>query len=267
MLAMSRGMLVQRTGLKVFRCPLGQSRLFSGRELWEEHWQHIEQMRSSVSAAVDSMGAEALAHSGTSTTGKSFRFQTLIATMLSPQTKDAQTAQAFNNLMKMVHPNPFLPSALSQFSSEEIEKQIRMTSFYSAKAKNILAAAQQCKNLYDDDIPSKIVELLQFKGVGPKIGYLTFSIAWGETLGICVDTHVHRIANRLDWVDTWRAKSNGPEKTRKELEAFLPHDRWEKINVLLVGFGQTICKAISPKCDQCTIKSNCRYFEDKSHMR
>lgn len=237
-----------------------------GRQLWEEHWSQIVQMRGKVEAAVDTMGAEALAKRG-APEGNAFRFQTLIGTMLSPQTKDAQTSQGFNNLVELVHPSPLLPSSLAECSVESIEQAIKMTSFYSVKARNILEAAKKCRDEYGDDIPRGIDDLLSFKGVGPKVGYLTFTIAWGENLGICVDTHVHRISNRLDWVTTWQAKSNGPEKTRKELQKFLPQSKWGDVNFLLVGFGQTICRAVKPKCEQCTIQNKCKYFNDLSYMR
>ena len=85
------------------------------------------------------------------------------------------------------------------------------------------------------------------------MGYLTFSIAWNLNEGICVDTHVHRISNRLGWVNTWHAKSNGPERTRKELELMLPKELWGDVNQLLVGFGQTLCFARNPLCDSCTL--------------
>ncbi len=158
-------------------------------------------MRSKNPAAVDTMGAEALAAHGDAPPDSSeFRFQTLVATMLSPQTKDKQTHTAYTNLIKLVHPLPFLPVNFIQYNVETIQKQISAVSFAKTKAQNIYDAAVTCVNSYNNDIPTHIEDLFKFKGVGPKIAYLTFSIAYNQSLGICVDTHVHRIANRLGWV-------------------------------------------------------------------
>lgn len=233
---------------------------------WKTHWDEIMNMRKDFAAPIDSMGAEALALRNRPD-DKTFRFQTLIGTMLSPQTKDAQTSQAFDNLVALVAPEPLTPSSLSQYSVQDIERSIKMVSFYTRKAEHILEAAIKCKEEYNDDIPKGFDALLSFKGVGPKVGFLTFTIAWGETHGICVDTHVHRISNRLNWVSTWSSKSNGPEKTRKALEKVLPRDKWEDVNFLLVGFGQSICSAVKPKCGQCSLRSYCKYYLDPSHMR
>lgn len=234
--------------------------------LWETQWNEIEAMRKLQPAAVDTMGADALARlNGAS--AKPFRFQTLIATMLSPQTRDQQTMMAFNNLIKLIAPAPFLASSLLKHDLEAIEKAIQPVSFYKTKAKNIVDASEKCVREHADDIPEKFDDLLAFKGVGPKIAYLTFTIARGETHGICVDTHVHRISNRLGWVNTWGAKSNGPEKTRIQLEALLPKDKWENVNGLLVGFGQTICDAKKPKCSTCNLRTSCKFYNEKSHMR
>jgi len=236
------------------------------KELWQQQWTKIEEMRKLQPAAVDTMGADALARDNGAQDAQ-FRFQTLIATMLSPQTRDQQTMLAFNNLVALVETEPFLASSLLKHDSAAIEQAIQPVSFYKTKAKNIFEACEKCVSNHHDDIPEKIEDLLTFKGVGPKIAYLTFSIARGETHGICVDTHVHRITNRLGWVDTWGAKSNGPEKTRLQLEALLPKDKWDAVNGLVVGFGQTVCEAKKPKCAECTLSSSCKYFNDPSHMR
>jgi len=232
---------------------------------WMEHWSAIERMRGYEVAAVDTMGADALSRSGNAK-DSNYRFQTLIACMLSPQTKDQQTSAAFDNLVALVAPDPLLPSTLSNRSVESIEQAIRMVSFRTVKSKNILEASRRCLQEFNNDIPTNIDDLLSFRGVGPKIAYLTFTIALGNTLGICVDTHVHRISNRLAWVDTWHM-SNGPEQTRKQLESFLPKERWEHVNGLIVGFGQTICSAKAPKCSECLLVQACRYHNDKDHMR
>jgi len=255
--------LLSKTGVSGFATQSSGSGI---KQPWEVQWKQIEAMRKLNPAAVDTMGAEALAHRNEASI-KEFRFQTLIATMLSPQTRDQQTTIAFDNLVNMLAPAPFLASTLLLHDLKAIEEAIQPVSFYKTKAKNIVEASEKCVRDHADDIPDKIEDLLGFKGVGPKIAYLTFTIARGETHGICVDTHVHRISNRLGWVDTWGAKSNGPEKTRVQLEKFLPQQKWEVVNGLLVGLGQTICDAKKPKCSQCTLQSSCKFYNDEAHMR
>lgn len=231
-------------------------------ELWKEHWTLIEKMRKSVPATFDTTVAELPAQRGLSD-ANDYRFKTLVSVMLSPQTKDDKTFQALENLVQLVHPEPFVPSALAKCSVADIEKACRPVSFYTVKAKNILDASIRCRDNHNNDIPENIDDLFDFKGVGPKVGYLTFFIAWGILAGICVDTHVHRTVNRLGWVDTWHSKSNGPEVTRRHLEAFLPREKWGEVNWLLVGFGQTICGAVSPKCNQCLLKDTCKFNLDE----
>ena len=225
---------------------------------WIRDWNIIKKMRSQTLAPVDSMGAESLADKTSADFGTpSFRFRTLIATMLSPQTKDKQTSIALTNIQTMLCPHPFLPSVLMNHTNEEVFKCISGVSFAKTKTENILKAAQTCVEVYQDDIPPSIDELLRLRGVGPKIAFLTFSIAYNQHLGIVVDTHVHRISNRLAWVD-----SNTPEQSRKQLEELIPNQYWEEVNNVLVGFGQTICKARAPKCSTCLLNSTCKYFNE-----
>jgi endonuclease III len=234
---------------------------------WKDDYAKITTMRSSVIAPVDTMGASALALSEPNQSSEEFRFATLIVTMLSPQTKDQQTSIAYNRLRDQLRPQPFLASTLRASLSEDmIAEAIRGVSFHRVKAKNILTAVKAMDEKFHNDLPKHIEDLLAFPGVGPKIAYLTFTIAWNKTEGICVDTHVHRITNRLGWVDTFD-KSNGPEKTRLALESFLPRDVWHEINGLFVGFGQSICDAKKPKCNICLLKSTCKYHNEPSHMR
>jgi len=105
---------------------------------------------------------------------------------------------------------------------------------------------------YGGDIPNTLQGLMSLPGVGPKMSYLALQVAWRQTLGIGVDTHVHRITNRLGWVHT-----TTPEKTRMALEQWLPKEYWGKINILLVGFGQKVCLPVGPKCSVCRVNSAC----------
>ena len=250
---------------------------------WKEQWGAIERLRAEYKgvAPVDSMGAERLAKTEYDTgkvSEESFRFRTLMATMLSPQTKDQQTNDAFHNLLALVlnKGDEFLASSLAKEPLEAIEQCIMPVSFYKTKARNIHLAAVRIDADFGNDIPRDIDALLGFKGVGPKVAYLTFEIAWGKSEGICVDTHVHRIANRLGWVRTdpalagesaTKPVSNGAEKTRQQLELWLPRQRWGAVNELFVGFGQTICSARSPLCEEgCSsvLRTSCSYYRQRS---
>lgn len=109
---------------------------------------------------------------------------------------------------------------------------------------------------YAGDIPKTIEDLCKLPGVGPKMGHLCMQVAWGEVSGIGVDTHVHRISNRLGWV---RKQTKTPEETRVQLESWLPKEKWVEVNHILVGFGQEICQPVRPKCSGCLNKSICPF--------
>lgn len=101
---------------------------------------------------------------------------------------------------------------------------------------------------YNSDIPNNIKELVALPGVGPKMAHICMATAWQEVTGIGVDVHVHRISNRLGWLSQ---PTKDPEQTRVALEAWLPQQLWSDVNYLLVGFGQTICTPLKPKCLEC----------------
>lgn len=137
---------------------------------------------------------------------------------------------------------------------EELEKLLMPVGFYRTKAKHIRAASQIILDEYKADIPNSFEGLIKLPGVGPKMAHICMSSAWNVVSGIGVDTHVHRIANRLSW--TSKSTTN-PEKTRQELEGWLPVDLWREVNLLMVGFGQTICLPKSPKCSECSCSKLC----------
>ncbi|RWS21993.1 endonuclease III-like protein 1, partial [Leptotrombidium deliense] len=138
----------------------------------------------------------------------------------------------------------------------QIGELIKRVGFWKTKAKNIKKVANILKDEYNGDIPRTLEELLKLPGVGPKMALLAMNSAWNEVAGIAVDTHVHRIANRLAWV---RKPTKQPEQTRKELESWLPKEYWNDINHDLVGFGQTICSAKNPSCSVCLNQKICPY--------
>lgn len=227
-----------------------------------QHWKLLKKIQAQAPLTEDGAWGRQPGDSD-----QEFRFRVLIATMLSPMTREKQNNMAINNLVAMVKPQPFVPSSLRAFSTEEIEKVTKFIPLYKTKARSIKQAAVICDELFSDDIPCKLEDLLKLRGVGPKIAHITFTVAWGETHGIVVDTHVHRISNRLGWVDTWGAKSNAPEKTRMQLQELLTRDQWPHVDRLLVRFGQSICEAKKPKCSECVLSSTCKYFNDPTYMR
>lgn len=116
------------------------------------------------------------------------------------------------------------------------------------KAKYLQQTSKVLMEKYNSDIPRSIKELVALPGVGPKMAHICMSTAWNETTGIGVDVHVHRISNRLKWVPS---PTKEPEQTRVALEQWLPRELWQEVNYLLVGFGQTTCTPVKPKCLEC----------------
>ncbi|KAJ3671499.1 hypothetical protein LUZ60_007578 [Juncus effusus] len=222
-------------------------------EKWEEILEGIRKMRSLENAPVDTKGCE---KAGSLLPPKERRFAVLISSMLSSQTKDEVTHGAVERLAM----NGLLdPEAIVRTDERIIRELIKPVGFYPKKASFIKTAAQTCVEKYGGDIPSNLSDLLSLKGVGPKMAHLVMNIAWNNVSGICVDTHVHRISNRLGWVfkSGTTQKTSNPEETRVALEAWLPKDEWSPINPLLVGFGQTVCTARFPKCGLCSINTIC----------
>jgi endonuclease-3 len=118
--------------------------------------------------------------------------------------------------------------------------------------------AQILKDDYEGNAPEDYNELVKLPGIGPKMAHLYLQCCCDKVEGIAVDTHVHRICNRLKWVDDTKT----PEETRKRLEDWVPKEKWIDVNTLLVGLGQTICFAKKPKCEECLIKDTCHFYNN-----
>lgn len=168
--------------------------------------------------------------------------------MLSSQTKDGVTAAA----MKRLHELPLKIDAVLSTPEEKLAKLICPVSFYRRKASAILKTSSILKERFKGDIPKTLEGLQSLPGVGPKMACLVMQNAWGESVGIGVDVHIHRICNRLGWVQTKK-----PEETRREIEDWLPRELWKEFNPTIVGFGQTICLPVRPKCSECLLKDSC----------
>ncbi|XP_056173512.1 endonuclease III homolog 1, chloroplastic isoform X1 [Syzygium oleosum] len=219
---------------------------------WEKVLEGIRMMRSSEDAPVDSMGCE---KAGSSLPPKERRFAVLVSSLLSSQTKDHVTHGAVQRLLQ----NDMLTAdAIDKADEESIRSLIYPVGFYTKKASNLKKIATICLAKYAGDIPSSLEELLQLPGIGPKMAHLVMNIGWNNVHGICVDTHVHRICNRLGWVSRpGRKQTSTPEETREALQLWLPKEEWVPINPLLVGFGQTICTPLRPRCDKCGVNELC----------
>jgi len=174
-------------------------------------------------------------------------FMILISCMLSLRTKDKTTSQASGRLFALANN----PSDMLTLKPKDIEKAIYPAGFYRNKARTILEISRQLVEKYNSQVPDDIDELLKMKGVGRKTANLVVTLGYGRP-GICVDTHVHRISNRLGYIST-----KTPEQTEKALRRKLPLKYWMEYNKLLVLFGQHICLPVSPKCSQCPINPFC----------
>ncbi|THU46180.1 hypothetical protein C4D60_Mb09t02230 [Musa balbisiana] len=220
---------------------------------WEAVFDGIRKMRLAEDAPVDTMGCE---KAGLSLPPKERRFAVLVSSLLSSQTKDAVT----NGAIKRLSDKGLLDAdAIVKSDEATIAGVIYPVGFYSRKAHYLKKVAEICLEKYQGDIPNSLNELLALPGVGPKMAHLVMNVGWNNVQGICVDTHVHRICNRLGWVSRpgTRQKTSTPEETRVSLETWLPKDLWDPINPLLVGFGQTVCTPLRPQCGSCGINQLC----------
>lgn len=144
------------------------------------------------------------------------------------------------------------PAVMLRLTPRQIEKLIFPVGFYRTKARVILGICRDVLGRFGGRVPDEIDELLTLKGVGRKTANLVVTMGYGKP-GICVDTHVHRISNRLGYVRT-----RTPEETEVALRAKLPRRYWIGYNDLLVSFGQNVCAPISPRCSVCPVKPLCR---------
>jgi endonuclease III len=175
-------------------------------------------------------------------------FQVLIATMLSAQTRDAVTAASSARLFHVAR----TPRAMAKLTVKQIEKLIYPVSFYRNKAVHVKRTCEQIVTQFGGIVPETMEELLTLPGVGRKTANLVLILAHRSQANICVDTHVHRISNRLGWVETLT-----PNQTEHALYAASPRKWWPLINLYLVTWGQNICRPVYPLCGSCAIHDLC----------
>jgi len=175
-------------------------------------------------------------------------FRVLIATVLSARTQDATTAAASERLFRKA-PTVRRMAALPVAA---IAKLIYPVSFYRTKARHVNAACKAILGRFGGRVPGTMEELLLLPGVGRKTANLVLILGFKSLRNICVDIHVHRISNRLGWVQT-----GTPEQTEQALYAHVPARWWPYINLYLVTWGQNVCRPTHPRCGDCSVAGRC----------
>ncbi|MEJ2717734.1 MAG: endonuclease III [Deltaproteobacteria bacterium] len=175
-------------------------------------------------------------------------FEVLVATILSLRTKDEVTRVAAARLLERAR----TPSEILALPEEEIAKLIFPVGFYKTKARTLRGICRDLLEKHGGNVPDDLDELLQLKGVGRKTANLVITLGFGK-YGVCVDTHVHRVCNRLGYVQT-----KTPDETEMALRKKLPRKYWIEFNDLLVTWGQNICRPTSPFCSRCKIRPYCK---------
>jgi len=176
-------------------------------------------------------------------------FQVLIATLLSARTQDATTLAASTRLFNVAR----TPRTMARLGVRQIERLIYPVSFYRHKARHVKATCEILVERFGGRVPATMEELLTLPGVGRKTANLVLILAFRSSKNICVDTHVHRISNRLGWVRT-----RTPDETEQALYRATAPRWWPYINLYLVTWGQNVCRPISPRCGGCAIRRHCR---------
>jgi endonuclease-3 len=177
-------------------------------------------------------------------------FRILISTILSARTKDETTSAASNRLFQ-AYPTV---ADLAVADPAEVRELIYPVGFYKTKAERIVEVARAVKNDFGGEVPREMESLLQLPSVGRKTANCVLVYGFRED-AIPVDTHVHRISNRLGLVDT-----KTPEQTERALVEAVPREHWLDLNELFVRFGQEVCKPIGPRCEECSFTSLCKHY-------
>ena len=175
-------------------------------------------------------------------------FQVLIATMLSARTQDATTLAASTRLFKVAR----TPRTMGKLTVRQVERLIYPVSFYRHKARHVKATCRLLVERFNGRVPDAMDELLTLPGVGRKTANLVLILGFRSVKNICVDTHVHRMSNRLGWVAT-----RTPAETEQALYAAIDQRWWPIINLYLVTWGQNVCRPVYPRCRECALREYC----------
>ena len=175
-------------------------------------------------------------------------FRILIATLLSARTQDATTHAASTRLFRRAR----TPQTMAALSVKAIETLIYPVSFYRTKARHVRACCRMLVDRFGGHVPATLEELVTLPGVGRKTANLVMILGFKSLRNICVDTHVHRISNRLGWVKTMQ-----PDETEQALYEGIHRRWWPHLNLYLVTWGQNVCRPIGPRCGDCVIAEAC----------
>ncbi|MBI2542305.1 endonuclease III [Candidatus Woesearchaeota archaeon] len=180
-------------------------------------------------------------------------FMVLVSCLLSLRTNDKITGPVSKNLFKIAD----TPEKINKLPLKKLKKIIKSVNFYITKSKRIKEISKTLLEKYNGKVPGDFDELMKFKGVGRKTANIVMTYGFFKKEYIAVDTHVHRIPNRLGWV-----KTKNPHQTEEELKKIILKKYWQDINDIFVTFGQNICKPISPHCRECPINQYCKYYKE-----
>ena len=179
-------------------------------------------------------------------------FRVLIGTILSHRTRDERTAEATARLFKRYRN----ASELAAAPREDVEDLIRSVGFYRVKSRRIIEVAKIIQGQYGGKVPDTIEDLMELPSVGRKTANCVLVYGFRRD-AIPVDTHVHRIANRLGIV-----KTSKPDETEEGLIKFFSRDDWKEVNDLFVSYGKSICRPVGPRCGICPLTADCNYFQN-----
>lgn len=175
-------------------------------------------------------------------------FKVLISCLLSLRARDENTEKVSNQLFQVVN----TPEQLVKIPLSKLEKIIFSSGHYKKKARVLQSVSNELITRFNSKVPDKKEDLLSIKGIGPKTANIVLAFAFNQPV-IPVDTHVHRIPNRIGWI-----KTKKPEQTEQELMKILPKIYWADVNAIFVQFGRDICQPVSPKCSTCPINKYCK---------
>lgn len=174
-------------------------------------------------------------------------FRVLVGTILSSRTKDPVTNEAIQRLWKVAR----TPEGILSIPEEQLAELLKPVGFYRTKARNLHAMCEMLINDFGGEIPRDEEGLLKLPGVGRKVANLVLNICF-DIPAICVDTHVHRICNRLGWIET-----RTPEESEYALMEVIDRKHWATLNRVLVNHGQQVCNPVSPWCSRCIVADQC----------
>ena len=208
--------------------------------------ERVERVMRTLARQIDGMELPAIEK--ISAAHREDPFKILIGTLLSARTQDATTHAASTRLFRAAR----TPKAMAALGVRQIEKLIYPVSFYRNKARFVKATCEAMVERFDGRVPRTLEELVTLPGVGRKTANLVMILAFASDRHICVDTHVHRISNRLGWVETQE-----PEETEQALYACTEQRWWPFINLYLVTWGQNVCRPVYPRCGGCALAGGC----------